>query len=66
MTDDAPDCPECSRPLKAGGLILTQREEDGRRACRSLWGCGSRHVWWRWADRPDEALEACPVPGLFR
>jgi hypothetical protein len=52
--------------MKAGGFVLSRREDDGRRACRSLWGCASRHVWWRWADQPDEALEACPVPELFR
>jgi hypothetical protein len=52
--------------MKAGGFVLSAREDDGRRACRLLWGCAGRHVWWRWADRPDGSLEACPVPKLFR
>ncbi|MFH9586839.1 dehydrogenase [Streptomyces luteogriseus] len=66
MTDEAPDCPECSEPMKAGGFVLAKREEDGRRVCRSLLGCAGGHVWWRWADRPYEPLEDCPVPELFR
>ncbi|ANB08556.1 hypothetical protein SAM40697_4598 [Streptomyces ambofaciens] len=66
MTDDAPACPECSQPLKSGGLVLTKRDEDGRRTCRSLWRCAGRHTWWQWADRPAEPLEVCPVPELFR
>ncbi|MEG8281131.1 dehydrogenase [Streptomyces sp. AHA2] len=66
MTDFAPDCPECSQPMKAGGFALSAREDDGRRACRLLWGCAGRHIWWRWADRLDGSLEACPVPKLFR
>ncbi|EHN78880.1 dehydrogenase [Streptomyces coelicoflavus ZG0656] len=37
MTDDALLCPECSQPLKSGGLVLSKRDDDGRRACRSLW-----------------------------
>jgi hypothetical protein len=52
--------------MKAGGFVLSKREDDGRRAGRSLWGCAGRHVWWRWTDRTDEPLEACPVPDLFR
>jgi hypothetical protein len=66
MTDAAPDCPECSQPMKSGSFVLSKRENDGRRTCRSLWGCTGRHVWWRWADRPDDPLKACPVPELFR
>ncbi|MDT0615750.1 dehydrogenase [Streptomyces lancefieldiae] len=66
MTNDAPACPECSQPMKAGGFVLVKREDDPRRTCRILLGCTSRHVWWRWADRPDKPLEACPVPELFR
>lgn len=65
MADNAPPCPECSQPLKLGGLVLSERE-DGMRSCRSLWRCTGRHTWWRWADRPEEALEVCPVPELFR
>ncbi|KKD03262.1 hypothetical protein [Streptomyces sp. WM6386] len=66
MSDDVPVCPECSRPMRSGGLVLSQREDDGRRACRSLWKCADRHVWWRWADRPNAPWEFCPVPQLFR
>ncbi|MEU4087714.1 dehydrogenase [Streptomyces aureus] len=66
MSDDVPDCPECGRPMRSGGLVLSGREDDGRRACRSVWKCPDRHVWWRWADRPDGPLEVCPVPQLFR
>ncbi|MFJ4323599.1 dehydrogenase [Streptomyces tricolor] len=66
MTDDAPACPECSQPMKFGGFLLAKREDDGRRTCRALWKCAGRHVWWRWADRPEEPLEACPMPELFR
>ncbi|MFF7162859.1 dehydrogenase [Streptomyces sp. NPDC008086] len=66
MTDKAPTCPECSQPMKSGGLVLVKREADGRRTCRSLWRCADRHIWWSWADRPDEPLEVCPVPQLFR
>ncbi|WP_406394499.1 dehydrogenase [Streptomyces sp. NBC_00887] len=66
MTSDAPVCPECRQPLKSGGVVLTRREDDGRRTCRSLWRCASQHVWWNWADRPGDPLEICPVPELFR
>jgi hypothetical protein len=66
MVDDSPPCPECSQPLKPGGLVLSGRDDDGQRSCRSLWRCADRHTWWKWADRPEEPLEACPVPGLFR
>ncbi|WP_432166494.1 dehydrogenase [Streptomyces sp. bgisy031] len=66
MTDDAPACPECSQPMKSGGLALSQREDDGLRACRTLLRCTGRHVWWRWADQPEEPLDACPLPELFR
>jgi hypothetical protein len=52
--------------MRAGGFVLSKREDDGRRTCRSLWKCSGRHVWWYWVDRPDEPLEACPVPELFR
>ncbi|MCK8676849.1 dehydrogenase [Streptomyces lichenis] len=65
MSDDVMACPECAEPMRAGGFLLALREEDGRRACRTLWGCARRHVWWRWADRPGERLEACPVPQVF-
>ncbi|CAM5270762.1 hypothetical protein SALBM217S_03960 [Streptomyces griseoloalbus] len=66
MTDDAASCPECGRPMESGGFVLVKREHDGRRTCRVLWTCTGRHVWWQWADRPEEPLEPCPVPGLFR
>ncbi len=66
MTSDAPDCPECRQPMESGGLVLSGREDDNRRACRALWRCPERHIWWNWADRPDEPLDACPVPELFR
>ncbi|MGW4027120.1 dehydrogenase [Streptomyces sp. NPDC005009] len=66
MTDDVPACPECGRPMKSGGFVLVEREDDDRRTCRTLLRCTGRHVWWRWADRPEGPLEACPVPELFR
>jgi hypothetical protein len=66
MTNNAPACPECRQALQSGGLVLSKRKDDGRRTCRSLWRCAAGHVWWSWADRPDEPLEICPVPGLFR
>ncbi len=66
MTSDAPACPECGRPMRSGGFVLSRREDDGRRTCRTLWRCAGGHVWWRWADRPEEPLEVCPVPALFR
>jgi hypothetical protein len=66
MSDDVPVCPECERPMESRGFVSSRREDDGRRTCRTLWRCAGRHVWWGWADRPDEPLEACPVPGLFR
>ncbi|CAM5445612.1 hypothetical protein SVIOM342S_09414 [Streptomyces violaceorubidus] len=64
MTDAMP-CPKCSQGLKSGGLVLAGRD-DGDRACRSLWRCANGHAWWKWADRPDDALEICPQPQLFR
>ncbi|RSR98181.1 dehydrogenase [Streptomyces sp. WAC04189] len=66
MADDALSCPECRQPLKSGGLVLVKRDDDGRRVCRSLWRCTDRHTLWRWADRPEEPLEVCPVPQVFR
>ncbi len=66
MTSDGPTCSDCGQPMKSGGFVLSEREDDGRRICRVLWRCAGRHVWWRWADRPGEPLEVCPVPGLFR
>ncbi|MZD58044.1 dehydrogenase [Streptomyces sp. SID5606] len=66
MADDVLSCPECRQPLKSGGLVLVTRDDDGRRACRSLWRCADRHTWWQWADRPGEPLEVCPVPQVFR
>jgi hypothetical protein len=52
--------------MESGGLVLSEREDDGRRTCRSLWRCADGRVWWRWGDRPNEHMEACPVPELFR
>ncbi|MDP9613719.1 dehydrogenase [Streptomyces demainii] len=66
MSDTAPACPECSQSMKSGGFVLVEREDDGRRICRTLLRCPGQHVWWRWADRPEESLQACPVPELFR
>ncbi|MFE7331956.1 dehydrogenase [Streptomyces sp. NPDC057565] len=63
---DAPTCPECSQAMQFGGFVLCVREDDGKRTCRALWKCNSRHVWWKWADRPDEPLEVSPMPELFR
>jgi hypothetical protein len=51
---------------KDGGLALFKREDDGQRVCWWLWKCTNRHVWWKWADRPDESWEVCPWPKLFR
>lgn len=48
------------------GFLLSLREDDGKRACRGGWKCGAGHVWWNWADRPDEPVERCPHPQLFR
>ncbi|GAA5707674.1 dehydrogenase [Streptomyces avermitilis] len=66
MSGDVLVCPECSQPMRSGGLVLSEREDDGRRTCRALWTCTARHVLWQWADRPDEPLQLCPVPQLFR
>lgn len=66
VTEEAPACPECGHPMKSGGLVLSRREDDRRRVCRALWRCRNRHLWWGWADRPDEPLETCPAPELFR
>lgn len=66
MTSDLPACPECGQPMKSGGLVLSQGEDDGRRVCRSLGKRTKQHVWWGWADRTDESVEICPVPQLFR
>lgn len=66
ITDDVPACPACEQPLQTGGLVLSKRVDDGQRVCRSLWRCAGRHTWWGWVDRPEEGLEVCPVPGLFR
>lgn len=67
MTSAPPICPDCGKDLKFGGFVLCRREDDDQRTCRSLWKCSKKkHVWWHWADRPDEPLEACPVPHLFR
>ncbi|MFF9098349.1 dehydrogenase [Streptomyces sp. NPDC014802] len=64
MADEVPACPDCSQPMRFGGFVLCKREDDGRRTCRALWRCAGWHVWWGWADRPDEPLEVCPLPKL--
>ncbi|WP_328494723.1 dehydrogenase [Streptomyces sp. NBC_00414] len=64
-TEARPLCPECGGQLKAGGMVLCKREDDGRRVCRLLWKCVGRHVWWTWSDRPGDELEPCPHPQLF-
>ncbi|MDX3381148.1 hypothetical protein PV682_06740 [Streptomyces niveiscabiei] len=46
-------------------MVLSRREEDGRRVCRVVWGCPHRHVWWAWSDRPAAELEICPHPDLM-
>ncbi|MFD4142949.1 dehydrogenase [Streptomyces sp. NPDC058572] len=66
MPDAPPTCPDCEQTLKAGGFVLSGREDDGARACRMLWRCSDRHFWWKMADRPDDPLELCPHPQLFR
>ncbi|MER5938636.1 dehydrogenase [Streptomyces sp. NPDC001928] len=66
MTSNTPACPECGQPMESGGLVLSRRGDDKQRACRALWSCAGRHVWWNWADRPDEPLDTCPTPELFR
>lgn len=65
MIDGDLVCPECSQPMRSVGFVLSERDE-GRRACRTLWGRSGRQVWWRWADQRDEPWEICPVPELFR
>ena len=65
MTTEEP-CPVCDRPLTYGGMLLVHREDDGTRACRTLWDCADGHHWWRWTDRPGKPLEPCPYPTLFR
>lgn len=47
--------------MQSGGFVLSKWEEDARRTRRALWRCAGRHVWWGWADRPDEPLEVCPL-----
>jgi hypothetical protein len=64
-TESAPECPVCGTALTSGGFVLNRREDDRKRTCRSLWRCAASHLWWRWADRPGEALEPCPYPDLF-
>ncbi|WP_078860414.1 dehydrogenase [Streptomyces sp. NRRL F-2747] len=60
-----PLCPQCGQPMKTRGLALYRREEDDQRACRALWQCPEKLIWWHWADRPDEPMELCPTPRLF-
>jgi hypothetical protein len=48
--------------MASKALALFLREEDQRRACRMVWQCPDRHLWWHWADRPHEPLEPCPFP----
>lgn len=66
MTSEAgPGCPACERPMRCGAFVLCEREDDGKRVCRTVWGCPEGHVWWLWADRPEEPPEPCPDPGLM-
>ncbi|MGQ4419798.1 group II intron reverse transcriptase/maturase [Streptomyces sp. SAS_269] len=63
--------PTTTRPSSWPSVSCTSRcrpeaEDDGRRTCRALWRCTGRHVWWRWADRPEDPLETCPVAELLR
>lgn len=64
-SEPGPICPQCDGPLKAGAFALCRRGDDDRRACRAVWGCSEWHVWWKWADRPEDSLEPCPYPDLF-
>jgi hypothetical protein len=48
--------------MKFDGFVLAKRKNNGRRTCRAL----LQHAWWRWADRLEEPVEACPMPELFR
>jgi hypothetical protein len=50
---------------RSKAITCPRDRKPGRRTCRALWRCTGRHVWWRWADRPEEPLEACPMPELF-
>ncbi|MGV9353869.1 hypothetical protein [Streptomyces misionensis] len=52
--------------LDAVGRDLLPEIVGDQRACRSLWQCADRHTWWRRADQPEEPLQVCPVPELFR
>ncbi|WP_131738778.1 dehydrogenase [Actinomadura roseirufa] len=65
MPTGEPICPTCGQALTGGGLVLMDREEDGKRTCRALWKCEERHLWWVWADRPASALDPCPDTELF-
>ena len=61
-----PVCPDCGLTMPGAGLVLMEREDDGRSTCRAAWKCGNGHVWWQWADRPGLPLERCPIPEDFR
>ncbi|MEV6649098.1 dehydrogenase [Streptomyces sp. NPDC051219] len=65
-SESPPACPECDQPMKSGGFVLCGREDDGKRICRMLWRCPKRHLWWKWADRPEDPLELCPYPQIFQ
>ncbi|MFD0428979.1 dehydrogenase [Streptomyces zhihengii] len=51
--------------MRCGAFVLSEREDDGKRVCRTVWGCPEGHVWWLWADRPEGPPEPCPDPGLM-
>jgi hypothetical protein len=51
--------------MKCTAMVLSKRDEDGKRVCRGVWQCMERHLWWNWSDRPDEPLEVCPYPEHF-
>lgn len=56
-------CAQCGGALQAGAMLLCRREDpDGRRnVCRIELPCTDCDtIFWRWADRPDEAMEEMP------
>ncbi|BCJ46961.1 hypothetical protein GCM10010168_35190 [Actinoplanes ianthinogenes] len=67
MTDER--CPGCDGELRMLGFLLCLRAEDQKRVCRTpAWCPRCDRAWFRWADRPDDALEedtAVP-PGFYR
>lgn len=35
--------PVCHQAMESGGMVLSERENDGRRSCRPLWRCAYWH-----------------------